>query len=128
MEDCMEKLCCLIVIVCVSLLVISAAMASDNQNLATQGGVEVIVKYDPSGPNNLIVAFVKFVNNNAYKVHVNWKPIITCAGSDMRKGDGEPFVMSEGGSYQVTIWRSLTCGNRKLENLSVEMDVQKENR
>jgi hypothetical protein len=120
----MKKLCCLIVIVCVSLLVISAAMASDK----TQGGVEVIVTYDPLGPNNLVVAFVKFVNNNAYKVHVNWKPIITCAGSDMRKGDGEPFVMSEGGSYQVSIWRSLACGNGKLEDLSVEMDVQEEKR
>jgi hypothetical protein len=123
----MEKLCCVIVIVCVSLFAISSAMASDNQDLETQGGVEVIVKYYPLGPNNLIVAFVNFVNNNAYKVHVNWKPIITCEGSDMRKGYGEPFVMSEGGSYQVTIWRSQACGDRKLENIRVEMEV-KDNR
>ena len=121
----MEKLCCLIVIVCVSLPVISSAVASDNQHPETQGGVEVIVKYDPFGPNNLIVAFVEFVNNNAYEVHVNWQPIITCEGSEMRKGYGEPFVLSEGGSRQVTIWRSVTCGDRKLKDLSVEMNVEK---
>ncbi len=120
-EDCMEKLRCLIVIVFVSLLAISAAMASDVNHPETQGGVEVTVIYDPLGPNNLIAAFVNFVNKNAYKVHVSWQPIITCEGSDMTKGYGEPFVMSEGGSYQVTIWRSPTCGNRKLEDIRVEM-------
>jgi len=121
----MEKFRFLTVIVCVSLLLITSATASDNQNAATQEGVKVIVTYDPLGPNNLIVAFVKFVNNNAYKVRVNWKPIIKCAGSDVREGYGEPFTMSKGESYQVNIWRSLTCGNSKLEDLSVEMDVEK---
>jgi len=117
----MEKLRCLIVIVCVSLLAISAAMASDDQHLETEGGVKVTVIYDPVGPNNLIAAYIRFVNKNAYKVHVNWQPTITCEGSDMTKGQGEPFVMSEGGSYQVTIWRSPTCGNRKLKDIKVEI-------
>jgi len=125
----MEKLRCLIVIVCASLLTMSAAMASDDQDLETQGGVEITVHviYDPFGPNNLIAAFINFENNNAYEVHVIWQPTITCAGSsDMTKGYGEPFVMSEGGSYQVTIWRTQTCGNRKLEDIKVEiLEVKK---
>lgn len=120
----MEKTCCIIVIVCVSLLAISTAMASDDQHL--EEGVGVVVKYDPLGPNNLIAAFVNFANNNAFKVHVSWQPIITCEGTDMTKGYGEPFVMSAGGSYQVTIWRSRTCGNRKLKDIRVEiMEVKK---
>jgi len=117
----MEKLRCLIVIVCVSLLAVSAAMASDVHDLEIEGGVEVTVIYDPLGPNNLIAAFINFDNNNAYKVHVSWQAVIMCEGSDITKGYGEPFVMSEGGSYQVTIWRSATCGNRKLEDIKVEI-------
>lgn len=121
----MKKLCCLIGILCVSLLVISAAMAEDSGQPDAQGGVKVTVKYDPLGPNNLIVAFVEFINNNGYKVHVDWKPIITCEGSNAKKGYGESFDVNEGGSYQVTIWRSAACQGRKLKDLSVEMDVKK---
>ncbi len=121
----MEKLFSLIVIACISLVAISAATASDNQDLETQGRVEVIVKYDPLGPNNLIVAFVNFVNNNAYKVHVNWQPIIMCEDSGEKKGYGEPFDMSERESRQVTIWRSQACGDRKLKYIKVEMEVKK---
>lgn len=117
----MEKFSCLIVIVCVFSLAISAAMASDVHPLELQGGVKVTVIYDPFGPNNLIAAFINFDNTNAYKVHVSWQPTITCEGSDMTKGHGEPFVMSERGSYQVTIWRSATCKNRKLGDIKVEI-------
>ncbi len=129
-EDCMEKLRCLIVIVCASLLTMSAATASDVQDLEFQGEAEVTVHviYDPFGPNNLIAAIINFENNNAYDVHVSWQPTITCAGtgSDITKGYGEPFVLSAGGSYQVTIWRSQTCGNRKIEDITVEiLEVKK---
>ncbi len=117
----MKKLRCLIVVVCVSLLAIPAAVASADQHLETQGGVKVTVIYDPFGPNNLIAASIRFVNTNEYKVHVSWQPTITCEGSDLTKGQGEPFVISEGGSYQVTIWRSQTCGNRKLADIKVEI-------
>ena len=121
----MKKLCCLIGIVCVSLLVISAAIAEDLGQPDAKEGVKVTVKYDPLGPNNLIVAFVKFINNNGYRVHVDWNPIITCEGSNSKEGYGEPFDMNEGGSYQVTMWRSAVCQDRKLKDLSVEMDVKR---
>ncbi len=121
----MKKLYCLIGILAISLLVISVARAEDPGQTEVNGGVEVRVQYDPLGPNNLIVAFVRFVNNNSYKVHVAWIPTITCAGSNPKQGYGEPFDMNEGGTYQVTIWRSVTCQDRKLEKINVEMDVKK---
>ncbi len=76
-------------------------------------------------PKDLIVAFVEFINNNGYKVHVDWKPIITCEGSNAKEGYGEPFDIDEGESHQVTIWRSTSCQNRKLKYLSVKMDVKR---
>ncbi len=105
----------------VLLLVVSAAMAGDS----FEEGVEITVRYDPMGPNNAIVAFVRFVNKNTYKVHVDWEPIITCAGSNEKSGYGEPFDIDGGGSYQVNIWRSQTCQDRKLTDLSVNMHVKK---
>ena len=118
----MKKLLVLLFFVMtLSLIVISDAIAADT----TKEGVDAIVKYDPLGPNNLIGAFVQFVNHNAYKVRVIWTPVITCSGSDKKEGYGEPFIMNKGESYQATIWRAGTCGNRKLENLSVEMNVEK---
>ena len=95
------------------------------QEVVIEEGVDAIVKYDPLGPNNLIGAFVQFVNHNAYKVRVIWTPVITFSGSDKKEGYGEPFIMNKGESYQATIWRAGTCGNRKLENLRVEMNVEK---
>ena len=120
----MKRLCCFIGMLVVSLLVISAAMAEDPGQPFAKGGVEVRVRYNPLGPNNAITAFVKFINNNRYKVHVDWEPIITCSGGNKKTGYGAPFEMDEGGSYQVNIWRAQTCQDRELEDLSVEMHVK----
>ena len=123
-EEGMKKLCFLIVALCVSAFLTSAAMSAGYQHVITQEGIEVTVQNNPLGPNNQIVAYVKFINNNGYKVNVNWKPIITCEGGDIRTGTSASFGMSEGGSYEVNIWRSQACGLKQMIKLDVEMDVK----
>ncbi len=120
----MKRLSCSIGMLVVSLLVISAAMAGDSGPYIKEG-VEATVRYDPLGPNNAIVAFVRFINNNTYKVHVDWEPVITCGGGNAEAGYGEPFDIDGGGSYQVNIWRTQACRDVKLEDLSVRMYVKK---
>jgi hypothetical protein len=124
----MKKLYRLILALCVSAFVASAAMAADYQLIDTQRGVEVKVQHNPFGYNNQIVAFLKFFNTNRYRVSVHWEPVITCEGSESRKGEGSAFDMAEEGTYEVTIWRSQACGLKKLINLSVEMTVQEAGR
>lgn len=102
-------------------------MAADYQHVATHEGVEVMVQYDPMGPNNLIVANVKFVNENKYGVAVSWMPIITCEGDYSREGPVAGFSMNEGETYVVTIWRSAACGPGRIKNFSVNMDAKKAN-
>jgi hypothetical protein len=109
----------------VALLAASAVLAQDYQHVTTQEGVEVMVKYDPLGPNNLVVAYVKFVNNNKYTVNVDWTPTITCEGGDVKVGYGAGFSMNEGKSYGVNIWRSAACGPGRIKDFSVDMEVKR---
>ena len=120
----MKKLRGLIVILCLTLLVITAAMAADYEHLASQGGVEAMVRYNPLGYNNQIVAYLKFLNNNRYGVRVNWKLTMTCEGAGKKTIDGTAFDMDENGSYEVTIWRSQACGLRSMKGLGAQMEVK----
>lgn len=120
----MKKLFCFIAGLCVAAFVLSAAMAADYKQVLTQEGVEVMVQDNPLGPNNQIVAYVKFTNNNDHKVDVSWKPVITCEGGEIKTGANAGFGMSAGESYEVNIWRSQACGLKKIMNLSVDMEVK----
>jgi hypothetical protein len=123
-----RKLRFLIVVACLSLLAVSAASAADYEHLASQGGVEAMVLYNPLGYNNQIVAFIKFLNKNRYAVHVEWKLSMTCAGVEKKTIDGDAFDMDENGSYEVNIWRSQACGLRAMQGLAAQMDVKEGNR
>lgn len=120
----MKKLCCLVGL-CISMFVASAAAAEDYKDLGTREGVDVMVAIDPLGPNNQIVAYVKFVNNNGYKVNIKWTHIITCEGGNIKKDYGADFSMNAGASYEVTIWRSAACGVQEMKDLRVEMEVKR---
>lgn len=123
----MKKCSCLIVTFCIVVFAASAAMAQkDYKLIGARDGVEVMVRYNPFGYNNLIVAFIKFVNTNRYKVDVDWTPLIKCGGRPMKKGYGAPFSIDEKGSYLVTVWRSQACGHETLKAIEVEMTVKKE--
>ncbi|MEJ2696214.1 MAG: hypothetical protein P8013_06160 [Candidatus Sulfobium sp.] len=123
----MKKLLCIVIAVWISVLMAAAARAQqDYEKIGTQGGVEVMVRYNPFGYNNLIVAFIKFVNTNDYKVDVDWTPLINCEGLPVKKGYGAPFSMNENGSYEVTMWRSEVCGQVPLKGIQVKMYVKKE--
>jgi hypothetical protein len=119
------KVIIFVIISCVTLFAVSGAAAQDYQHITTQEGVEVMAKYDPLGPNNLVVAYVKFLNNNRYTVNVNWTPKITCEGGDVKIGYGAGFSMNEGKSYEVNIWRSAACGTGKIKDFSVDMEVKR---
>ena len=120
----MKKLGCLVGLF-VSMFVVSAAVAADRNGPGAREGVDVVVTIDPLGPNNQIAAYVKFVNNNEYKVNIKWTPVITCEGGDKRTGYGADFSMNAGASYEVTIWRSAACGFREMKNLRVEKEVKR---
>jgi hypothetical protein len=124
----MKKLRCLIVVLCLSPLAVSAAIAADYEHLASQGGVEAMVLYNPLGYNNQIVAYIKFLNKNRYAVHVDWKLSMACAGAENKTIDGTAFDMDENGSYEVNIWRSQACGLRAIQGLTAQMDVKEDNR
>ncbi len=120
----MKKLLGLSVVFCMLALAVSFGMAADDQHIAARNGIKVRVQYDPQGPNNLIVAYVKFINENQYRVNINWWPIITCENGDKREGAVAAFSMDQGGTYVVTIWRSQACGQGRINNIDVEMDVK----
>lgn len=123
----MKKLGFIVLAVCISVLAASSAEAQrDYQLIGNQEGVEVLVRYNPLGSNNLIVAFIKFVNKNEYKVHVAWTPLISCGDLPPKKGYGEPFSLQEKGTYEVNIWRSQACGQEPLKGIRVEMHLKKE--
>ncbi len=107
------------------LCMLSAAAATEYQPLATKEGVETMVSFDPLGPNNQIVAYVKFVNSNSYKVDVDWKPVMTCEGGEIIRGAAAGFSMDAKSAFEVTLWRSKACGLRQIEKLTVEMKVKK---
>lgn len=120
----MKKLFCFIAALCAAAFFLSAAMAADYQHVPAQEGVEVRVQNNPLGPNNQIVAYVKFTNHNDYKVDVSWKPVITCEGGEKKTGTSADFSMGAGESYTVNIWRSQACGLTKIINLGVDMEVK----
>jgi hypothetical protein len=122
----MKKLHVFFVVLFMFASVVSFSIAADDQ-LATRDGINVRVQYDPMGPNNLIVAYVKFINENQYRVEVNWWPVITCESEDKREGPAASFSMNEGGTYVVNIWRSAACGQGRIKNIDVEMAVKKVN-
>ncbi|MEJ2685130.1 MAG: hypothetical protein P8Z71_12135 [Candidatus Sulfobium sp.] len=122
----MKKLRLIIIVACISVFTASAAMAQDYKLIGTLDGVEAMVRYNPFGYNNLIVAYIKFVNMNTYKVDVDWTPLLHCEGLPVKKGYGAPFTLKEKGSYQVTIWRTQACGNGTLKGIEVEMNIKKE--
>lgn len=121
----MKKLWLLFVVLCVSALAAAPVIAADYQT--TRDGVEVTVQLNPLGPNNSIVAYVKFINNNQYRVEVNWMPVITCEGENRREGPAAGFGVNEGETYVVNIWRSAACGQGRIKEFVVEMDVKKTN-
>lgn len=120
----MKKLCCLVGLF-IFFFVVSAAAVEDYKDPGTDEGVNAMVAIDPLGPNNLVAAFVKFVNHNGYKVNIKWTPLITCEGTKIQKGYGADFSMDAGASYEVTIWRSAACGVPDIKELKVEMEVKK---
>jgi hypothetical protein len=119
----MKKLYLFVVVL--SAFAASSALAEDYKHLVTHDGVEVMVQYDPLGPNNAIVADVEFVNKNPYSVDVNWKWVITCEGENKREGPTVSFSMDEGGTHVVDIWRLEACGQGRIKDFGVEMDVKK---
>lgn len=122
----MKKFRFIVLAVLIFLFAASIAAAQQNYHLiGTQDGVEVMVRYNPFGHNNLIVAFIKFVNTNSYKVDVEWTPFITCEGRPAEKGYGGPFSLHEKKSYEVNLWRSQACGQGNLNQIRVEMNVKK---
>ena len=121
------KIRCLIIALFITVFAASAATAQQGyQQFGEQEGVEVMVKYHPLGHNNLVVAFIKFVNTNPYKVDVDWIPYMTCENLPVKKGYGTPFSLSEKGTHEVNVWRSQACGNATLQNIRVDMHVKKE--
>jgi hypothetical protein len=115
----------LVIALCIVLLVVSAATAQDYKRIASFGGVEVTAAIEPLGHNNLMSAFIRFVNHNQYKVNVAWTPVITCQGAPSRNGYGEPFSMDAGATYVARLWRSSTCGPGSIRNIAVEMTVKR---
>lgn len=58
------------------MFVASVAAAEEYKDPGTPEGVDAMVAIDPLGPNNLVAACGKFVNNNGYKANFKWKFII----------------------------------------------------
>ncbi len=120
----MKKIYCLFFFVCILTFLASAAGA-DYQHVDTKDGVEVMVEFNPLGPNNAIVASVKFINTNQYKVEVAWKPLITCDDGSVREGSVGSFGLDGNATSVVNIWRLAACGQREVRDLSVDMEVKK---
>ncbi len=116
----------LLLMICVFASTTSSATATENM-VTSRDGVRVTVQYDPLGPNNSIVAYVKFTNENNYSVEVTWKPVIICEKGNRREGAATVFDMNEDGTYVANIWRSTACGQGKIETIDVEIDVKRAN-
>ncbi len=120
----MKKIYCLFFFVCIITFLASEARA-DYQHVDTKDGVEVMVEFNPLGPNNAIVASVKFINNNQYKVEVTWKPLITCDDGSVREGSIGSLGLDGNATSVVNIWRLAACGQREVRDLSADMEVKK---
>ncbi len=113
-----------LIVACAVLGVVVSAAAIEYQPLATKKGVEAAVSYNPLGPNNQVVAYVRFLNKNDYNVDVEWKPLITCGSGEVIKGASAGFSLAAKSTYEVTIWRSMACGPRPMKTLTVQMEVK----
>ena len=122
----MKQLFCLIIWSFTALFAASGAGAQDYRSLSEREGVEVMAAFDPLGPNNLIAAYVKFVNKNGYRVNIKWTPLIACVGQAPKEGYGESFSLDAGGTYEVNLWRSAACVTGSIDDLAVDMEVRKD--
>lgn len=123
-EDYMKKMNILFAVFCVLALSASFSIAADDQPEARRG-IRVNVQYDPLGPNNLIVAYVKFINENQYRVEGNWWPVITCEDGNRRQGLVAALNLNQGETLAVNIMRSAACGPGRVKDIYVEMNVNK---
>ncbi len=123
----MEKLRGLVFLFCMLALAVSFSIAADGQLVATRDGVKVYVQIDPQGPNNWIVACITFINENKYRVDVDWRPIITGESGHEPEDVFVPFSINEGGTYWVNIGRFGACGNGRIKNIDVDISVKKSN-
>ena len=114
----------LFVVFCVSALLASFRIAGDDQP-DPRHGIRVNVQYDPLGPNNLIVAYVKLTNENHYRVEGNWWPVVTCEDGNKRQGLVAVLNMNQGETLVVNIMRSSACGPGRVKDIYVEMNVKK---
>jgi hypothetical protein len=99
--------------------------AADYQPISEKDGVEVMILYNPLGPNNQVVANIKFVNHNSYRADVSWTPLIYCGEESNHKGYGASFRIDPEASYVVPLWRSSACAQGRITNFNVEMEVKK---
>lgn len=113
--------------VCICVFFVSAVLGAEYQKVVSGEGVDVMVQYDPLGPNNEIVAYVKFINNKQYPVEVNWYPVITCVNENKREGAFNGFSLNQGESLVVKIWRLEACGQGRIKDFKVVLDVKKDN-
>ena len=102
----------------------TTAAAIEYQPVAKKEGVEATVSYNPLGPNNQIVAYIKFVNSNSYKVDLDWKPVMTCGAGEVIEGASGGLSLDAKSTFEVTLWRSRACGLRQMEKLDVKMKVK----
>jgi hypothetical protein len=112
---------------CIFVLVVPFSIAAGDQLVTSRDGIKVSVQYDPVGPNNWIKACITFVNENKYRVDVEWRPIITCESGDKPEPVFTPFSIDAGGTYWVNIGRFGACGNGRIKNIDVEISVKKSN-
>ena len=92
----MKKLHSLFFVFCMFALVVSFSIAAYDQSAIMRDGIKVRVQYDPQGPNSWIVACVTFINENQYRVDVNWRPVITCESGNKREDAYAGFSMNQG--------------------------------
>ena len=105
-------------------VLVSSSGAADYQSVTVKEGIEVMILYNPLGPNNQIVANIKFINHNDYKAEVSWMPLISCGEGNNHKGYGASFSIGAGQSYVVPLWRSGACAQGKIASFDVEMEVK----
>lgn len=123
----MKKLHTLFFAFCMFALAVSFSIAADGQLVTARDGVQVRVQIDPQGPNIWIVACITFINENKYRVDVDWRPIITCESGHQPEDVFVPFSINEGGNYWVNIGRFGACGNGRIKKIDVEISVKKSN-
>jgi hypothetical protein len=121
----MKKLHSLLFLFCMFALAVSLSIAVADQLVTTRDGVNVRVQYDPQGPNNWIKACITFINENKYRVDVDWRPIITCESGNNPENVFAPFSIDAGGTYWVNIGRFGACGEGRIKNIDVQISVKK---